>query len=172
MAAVKPVEYPTIDTERLHLRLLTLQDAEEVRRHFADEEITRFMDIDPCKDVKEAEEIIRYHLDDAGCRWGIYDQTSRSFMGTCGYHYLRTSDGEFVAEIGFDLAKDSWGRGYMTEAMQAVIRFGFETMKLTMIDATVEPDNVRSIHLMEKLGFVKASELQAGLVYFSKRREQ
>lgn len=69
------VEFPSLETERLNLRLLTLQDSKIVFKHFSDEEITRFMDIEPCKAVKEAEEIIRFHLEDSGCRWGLFDKT-------------------------------------------------------------------------------------------------
>ncbi|WP_136605087.1 GNAT family N-acetyltransferase [Paenibacillus dokdonensis] len=59
-------------------------------------------------------------------------------------------------------------KGYMLEAIQAIIRFGFEKMDLTKIDATVEPENIRSIRLMEKLGFEREQELKANLVYFYK----
>lgn len=68
-------QYPDLETDRLYLRLLTLDDAIDVFKHFADPNITRLMDIEPCKELKEAEEIIRYHLEDSGCRWGLYEKT-------------------------------------------------------------------------------------------------
>ncbi|WP_309252416.1 GNAT family N-acetyltransferase [Paenibacillus spongiae] len=153
-------------TERISLRLLTLEDAEEVYRHFSDHEVTKYMDIEPCKSRKEAEEIIRYHLEDAGCRWGLYDKQNQSFLGTCGFHYLRDTDHSFMAEIGFDLTKHHWGKGLMSEAMQAVIEYGFTIMKLDVIDATVEPANERSIRLMKQLGFQRERELREELIYY------
>lgn len=160
------MEFPALHTERIHLRILNLQDAGEVFEHFSDEEVTRYMDIEPCKNIEEAEEIIQYHIDDLGCRWGIFDKEQNILMGTCGYHYLRRDGNEFIAEIGYDLSKAYWGKGYMYEVMKEVIAFGFSEMGLTKIDATVEPENVRSITLMERLRFDRDAELRDNLVYF------
>ncbi len=60
----------------------------------------------------------------------------------------------------------------MSEAMKAVIDFGFTKMGLTMIDATVEPDNERSISLLRILGFERESELQDNLLYYSLSRSR
>ncbi|WP_018886516.1 GNAT family N-acetyltransferase [Paenibacillus massiliensis] len=164
-------EYPLLETTRLQLRILTLQDVEEVFGHFSDEAVTRFMDIEPCKNLDEAKDIISYHVEDAGCRWGLFDKSDHRLIGTCGYHYLRNIGGEWTAEVGFDLSRRYWGKGYMLEAMREVIRFGFAGTELATIDATVEPENVRSIHLLGKLGFDRAEELRDGLVYLQLHRE-
>ncbi|WP_331281086.1 GNAT family N-acetyltransferase [Bacillus sp. EB01] len=67
MAIKNDVGYPSLETERLALRILTLDDCSAVFEHFSDRDVTRFMDIEPCKDLKEAEEIIQFHLTrDAG----------------------------------------------------------------------------------------------------------
>ncbi|MEK5239804.1 GNAT family N-acetyltransferase [Paenibacillus sp. FSL L8-0470] len=60
------MNYPVIETDRLNLRLLTLEDREAVFRHFSEEEVTRYMDIPPCRDISEADEIIQFHIDDSG----------------------------------------------------------------------------------------------------------
>ncbi|MNO36008.1 Spermidine N(1)-acetyltransferase [compost metagenome] len=163
-------EYPPLQTDRIDLRILNLADAEAVFRHFSDEEVTRYMDIEPCKDLKEAEEIIQFHIDDLGCRWGMFDKERDELIGTCGYHYLRREHKEFTAEIGFDLSKAYWGQGLMYEGMKEVIDFGFSTMGLTTIDATVEPENAKSIILMERLGFDRDAELRDQFVYFVLKR--
>lgn len=62
------MHYPAIETERLYMRELTLQDVEAVFKHFSNAEGTRFMDIDPCGDACEAEEIIVFHVNDSCCR--------------------------------------------------------------------------------------------------------
>lgn len=160
------LEFPTLQTERIQLRILAQEDAAEVFEHFSDEEVTRFMDIEPCKEIEEAKEIIQYHIDDLGCRWGIFGRELNVLIGTCGYHYLRRDGNEFTAEIGYDLSKAYWGKGYMYEVLREVIAFGFTKMGLTKIDATVEPENVRSITLMERLRFNRDAELRDHLVYF------
>lgn len=166
------VEFPSLQTERINLRILNLQDAEEVLVHFSDEDVTRFMDIEPCKSLQEAQEIIQYHIDDSGCRWGLLVKDRNVLIGTCGYHYLRRDEHEFIAEIGFDLSKAYWGKGYMNEVMKEVINFGFSELGLAKIDATVEPENVRSLTLMERLGFDREPELQDNLVYFVLRNDK
>ncbi|MEH7238031.1 GNAT family N-acetyltransferase [Bacillus sp. JJ1562] len=159
--------YESFETDRVILKILTLQDTEEVFKYFSNPKITEFMDIEPCKTREEAKEIITYHLEDTGCRWGLYDKENNEFIGTCGFHYLRkTSDGT-IAEIGFDLSPSYWGKGLMEEVMTAVIQYGFNKVGFYMLDATVEPDNILSLKLMERLNFKRESVLKENLVYFT-----
>lgn len=165
------MNYPVIETDRLKLRLLTIEDREAVFRHFSEEEVTRYMDIPPCRDISEADEIIQFHIDDSGCRWGVFDKQQDQLAGTCGYHCWTTGP-EGKAEIGFDLSRDFWGRGLMTEALLPVIAFGYEEMGLEVIEATVDPGNDRSLRLLTALGFCRDEELVDNLVYFYMRRNQ
>lgn len=71
------------------------------------------------------------------------------------------------AEIGYDLGKAYWRQGFMQEALQAIISFGFETMRLKRIEAEVEPANGRSIGLLRKLGFRMEPAQRNGLLWFS-----
>ncbi|WP_438350641.1 GNAT family N-acetyltransferase [Paenibacillus sp. FA6] len=162
-------EYRAIETDRLHLRILTLGDTEKVFRHFSDDNVTKFMDIEPCKNIKEAEEIIKYHLEDSGCRWGLFSKEDNELVGTCGFHFIREVD--LTAEVGFDLSRPYWGKGLMSEVMAAVIEYGFTVVKLEVIDATVEPENERSNVLMNRLGFKRESELREKLIYYYLNRK-
>lgn len=166
MKNIKQSYYPKLETKRLYLRLLTLDDAEDVYTHFADPRITEFMDIEPCRDLQQAIEIITYHIEDRGCRFGIYEKDSHQFVGTCGYHYIRDSKNQLIAEVGFDLAKAYWGKGFMTEVMQTIVDYGFKELGFDLIDATVDSENQKSLALMHKLGFTQSQELKDGLVYF------
>jgi len=165
MNKLREFTYPVLQTERLTLRLLTLKDAPAVYQHFSDPEVTKFMDINPCKDVKEAEKSIAEHLEDPGCRWGIF--TREVLIGTIGFHCLRDEGSRFLVEIGYDLSTPYWGKGYMTEALEKVLEFGFSEMGADVIDATVEQENERSIYLLNKLGFRLDPELKDGLLYYS-----
>ncbi|TCP52175.1 ribosomal-protein-alanine N-acetyltransferase [Tumebacillus sp. BK434] len=157
--------YHTIETERLTIRELTLDDREAVWRHFASAEVTEFMDIEPCRDLAEAEEIIRFHLEDTGTRWGLFEKDGGALVGTIGYHCWVQSEAR--AEIGFDLAREFWGQGLMQEALRPVLAFGFGNMGLRLIEATVEPPNERCLKLMERLGFAREEQLRDGLVYLT-----
>ena len=57
-----------------------------------------------------------------------------------------------TAEIGYSLAKDYWGKGYITEATTEVVRWGFEDLKLYKIFAKANAENFRSLNVMKKLG--------------------
>ena len=142
------MNYPEIQTNRLILREMTLADSAALFKHFSDDDVTRFMDIDSLIDEQEAKNIINWHFNDSGCRWGLFKDGE--LIGTCGFHRWQNNQ----AEIGYDLGKAYWGQGLMQEALEAIIAFGFTSMALRMIEAEVEPENGRSIGLLKKLGFV------------------
>jgi len=163
------MKYPEIETERLFVRELTLEDVEAVFSHFSIPEVTRFMDIEVCKDLKEAEEIISFHIDDSGCRYGLFSKENKELIGTCGFHCWSTEDDETKAEIGFDLSPRYWGRGLMQEALKEIIQIGFELMKLDYIEATTEIENHQSQKLLKKMKFNQENGMKDNLLYFTLR---
>lgn len=169
---LQKMNFPCFHTKRLALRTLDLQHTEAVYQHFSSIDVTQFMDIEPCKDLKEAEEMIQFHLDDSGCRWGVFDSTTSALIGTAGFHLWQATNEMSKAEIGYDLAREYWGAGFMQEALIPIIDFGFTNMKLDLIEATVDPANLRSIRLLERLGFQKQREGKDNLVYFILRKEE
>lgn len=147
-----------METERLFLRTLTIKDVEAVTVHFSDFEVSRYMDIGP---GESAEDIINFHINDSGCRWGIFlKEKPIKLIGTCGYHCWLRNEKEPEAEIGFDLSKSYWGKGYMREAMVPVITLGFDIMGLSAINAFIQTKNKRSKKLIEKLGFQCTDEIK------------
>ena len=73
----------------------------------------------------------------------------------------------FYTALGYALGTAYWGRGYMTEAVRAVTRFGFEKMLLDLISATCYPDNLRSRRVLEKCGFVYEGTLHRAELLFN-----
>lgn len=158
--------FPELETAGQYLRVLTLNDALEVLKHFADPDVTQYMDIEALEDIDAARELINYHAQDSGCRWGIFDKADGALIGTCGFHCW--IDGQ-EAEIGYDLAKRYWGGGIMSEVLATVIEFGFDRMGLRRILAELEPANQRSIGLLQKLGFKTESQSNDMLIYSLER---
>lgn len=149
------MKFPQLNTDRLILRTLSLEDTEVVAEHFSDNEVTRYMDLKP---DESAQDIINFHINDSGCRWGIFLNKGYTLIGTCGYHcWIEKLEAE--AEIGFDLSKAYWGQGYMKEAMMPVINFGFGPMGLSVINAFVHVSNGNSRRFIEKLGFQSDAEI-------------
>ena len=124
---------------------------DEVEKHFSDYNVSRFVDIN-----EKAEDIISFHLNDSGCRWGIFLKKSDTFIGTCGFHCWNKDKNQ--AEIGFDLTKKYWGNDYMKEALISIINFGFVKMNLDKIVVIVDEDNNNSKRFIKKLNFVKSGD--------------
>ncbi|MCV2504066.1 MAG: GNAT family N-acetyltransferase, partial [Neisseriaceae bacterium] len=83
-------------------------------------------------------------------RWGIVLKENNQVIGTCGYHNFQEEHSR--AEIGYDLNPDYWQKGYMTEAITAIQKYGFKKLKLHRIEAFIFPDNLASRKLLEKVG--------------------
>jgi [ribosomal protein S5]-alanine N-acetyltransferase len=152
----QPLPYfPIIETERLILRQLTFDDTDFIFQHFSDPNVSQYlMDELPLTDRAGAEEIIRFYLEPEGKtynRWGMVHKTDHRLIGTIGFH--KWSKTNLRAEIGYDLSPAWWGKGYMSEALGAVLRNGFERMGLNRIEALVYTGNARSNHLLERFGF-------------------
>ncbi|MEK5031584.1 GNAT family N-acetyltransferase [Paenibacillus sp. FSL R7-0302] len=104
-------------TSRLHFRLLNQSDTDAVYKQFSDPDMCRYFSEPPC-DYNEAVEIIEHYAQPEGKdhhRYGMFDRETGSFIGTCGYHYWDAERKQ--VEIGYDIWKDYWGQGYMSEAL-------------------------------------------------------
>ncbi len=88
-----------------------------------------------------------YERGEAG-RWGIVYKGDHRFVGTCGFAGWERE--HVRAELGYVLAREYWGRGFIPEAMRAVIHFGFERMNLNRIEARCIAENTSSVRVMEK----------------------
>ncbi|WP_258394697.1 GNAT family N-acetyltransferase [Paenibacillus sp. MDMC362] len=160
------MNYPIVNTERLFARVLHLDDVDLIYKHFSNQEVTRYMDIDVCKERAEAEEIITFHMSDPGCRYGLFLKDTGEFIGTCGYHCWMLDANGSRAEIGFDLHPNYWGQGYMKEALNEIVKIGFELMELDLIEATTEQENKQCQRLLNKVGFIKEEVLKENLMYY------
>ncbi len=132
---------------------MTSADAEAVFEIFSDEEVLRYYDLEALSTREQALELIERQnalfQSKAGVRWGITLKTEGPVIGTCG---LRLAS-SFCGEVGYDLARAYWSQGIMTEALRAVLRFGFGRVGLHRIQAHVMIGNTASDRLLEKLGF-------------------
>lgn len=74
-------------------------------------------------------------------------------IGTCGFNQIDFPN--LRAEIGGELSTDYWGKNIAMEAVETIIRFGFDSINLHTIEAKVSPDNKGAIFLLQKIGFKK-----------------
>lgn len=81
----------------------------------------------------------------------MIERKTNEIIGTCGFNSIDFENAK--AEIGYDIAKAYWGMGYAPESIRALLNYAFETLKLNRIEAKVEPANVNSIKVLQKLKF-------------------
>lgn len=155
--------FPQLETDRLILREMTLGDLEFYFRHFNNDEIVEGCCFPGPKSVEAAkEELERYCIkpfkEKRGIRWGIVRKGSKELIGTCGYYDWNKTVRR--AEIGYDLDPAYWGQGIMSEALRAMLDYGFEKMELNRVQAIIDSKNIRSIELVQRLGFKKEGVLR------------
>ncbi len=152
--------FPEIETERLLLREILPEDAPAIFRLFSSEQVTRYYDLVTYTDLRQAEELIDFFDEsfelERAIRWGITRKADGALMGTCGYVWLRTYRGE----IGYDLHPDYWGQGYMQEALDAIVDFGFSEFGLNRVEALVMLENDASARVLRGLGFQEEGVLR------------
>lgn len=142
-------------TERLYLRKMKAEDAPGLFAIWSDPEVARFMNITAFTDVEEAGEMISFlnqlAEENKAIRFSIVETASNQIIGSCGYNSLDFDNAK--AEIGYDIAKSHWGKGYASEAVRSLLDHAFTSLHLHRIEAKVEPENLPSIKLLQKLRF-------------------
>ncbi len=149
--------FPTLETERLILREVTLNNAEEFFVHRSDKETMKYIGKPLHKNVSETiaiiDKIINGVQSNETIAWAITLKGNPKFLGTIGYH--RISREHHPGEIGYMIGKEHWNKGIVSEAAEKIIDFGFTKMKFHSIEGVIEPNNIASRKLLKKLGFVK-----------------
>jgi len=122
----------------------------------------KYYGLEPFKTINDALDEISWYQsiqnNKTGIRWGITLKEQGAVIGSCGFHNIVSQ--HFRTEIGFELSKEQWGQGIAGEAIEAIIRYGFEHMKLERIEALIEPPNLSSQKLVEKQGFIREGLLR------------
>lgn len=148
-------EFPILKTPRLLLRAIRQSDAQLVHRNLSDFQTVLYSNASEAPSLEKVQQMIDKWKEDfnkqQAIRWGITIKEDDAVIGSCGYK-------KFVkrhrrAEIGYEIFANYRRQGLMSEALNAVIQFGFEAMDFNQIEATVDPDNLPSILLLNKLGF-------------------
>ena len=144
-----------VETKRLILRQFTLEDAADNYRIYTDPENMRFMGRQPDSVEFEREHlqkhIANYYENYGFGLWAVVLKENNELIGRCGFLYQQIeATQEF--EITYLIDKHFWGKGLATEAAREVVRLGFEKYEFPRIVAVINPENVGSVRVAEKLG--------------------
>lgn len=145
----KEKDLKTIETERLILREWTLDDAAEMYEYAKNPLVGPTAGWKPHESIDESREYLR-HTMEKDETWALVLKPENRVIGSVGLHH---KDVDSVREIGYVMHPDHWGKGYMTEAVKAVIRFAFENYPIDIIQIGHFPENARSRSVIRKCGF-------------------
>lgn len=153
---------PIITTPRVVLRWISEDDIDSLYEIFSSPQVMRYWSSAPLPDREAAadlqREIAEGNESETMLKWGLALRDSDTVIGTTTLFNLSLDNGR--AELGYAMAHAHWGRGYMNEALTALVSHAFEVMELRRLEADVDPRNAASIRTLERLGFQREGFLR------------
>ena len=160
--------FPQLFSERLLLRAITQNDAEQVYRLRSNDTTMQFLDKAPFQSVAEASLLITKINDDIknneGITWAVcLKENPELLMGTIGlWRFMKE---HYRAEIGYMLLPEYCRKGYMKEAISKVIHYSFNNINVHSIEANINPQNLASATLLQSVGFIKEAYFKENYYY-------
>ncbi len=160
-----------LTTDRLHLREFVFDDWPTVLAYQQDPRYLRYYAWTE-RSPEDAQAFVQMFLDFQAVeprtkyQLAVTLKETGQLNGTCGLRLKSVN--AFEADIGYELSADYWGKGYATEAAQAIVNLGFTDFGLHRISADLVADNVASAHVLEKIGMKLEGRLRDG-EYFKDR---
>lgn len=148
-----------IETPRLIIRELCMDDAEGMFAMDSDPEVHKFLGTGPQKDIQEARDIIAFILkqyEENGIgRWAVELKEDGSFIGWTGWKFVQQTVNGHANEydFGYRHLRRYWGQGYAYEAAKAALDYGLDVLGFRGVYAMTDVENGASRHILEKLGF-------------------
>jgi len=150
--------FPVIETERLLLRSLSMEDLEQLYLLRTNEKVNTHLNKAPDESIEATKAKIGEILDNLQKNEAIFwvitlKGSPEKMIGNIGY--WRINKAHYRAEVGYILHPGYWQKGIMKEALNAVLEYAFTKTELHSIEANINPDNIASGSLLESCGFVK-----------------
>jgi ribosomal-protein-alanine N-acetyltransferase len=163
------IDFPILHTKRSDLLEIKQSHLSDLFELFGDKNVTEFYNTKTLTEEKEAQKYLdwfrsRFH-DKLGIRWGIALKGYENIIGTIGFNNFTKGH---RANLGYDLRKDYWNNGFIKEALNEVIKYGFEDLEINRIEAEVMPGNIYSEMALSKLGFKKEGLLRDWMLWNEK----
>lgn len=156
---------PELETESLLLRRMEMRDAQDMYEYSRDPLVAKHVLWDAHTSVSDTKSYLRYMLRKyrAGepSSWCIVEKSTGKVVGTIGYMWYQKDNS--ACEVGYSLARRCWNRGYMTQALNAVLDYTFRELGFNRVEAQHETDNGASGAVMRKCGMTKEGTLRSRL---------
>jgi len=162
-----------LQTQRLTLRPIRVEDAAALYQARGDADVMRYWDWPEKSSVEQVRDILTAHIPEHGDEsmlwWVAALSPDGPAIGECDLSEIDRHNRR--AEVGFLFTKAYWGQGYAREAMERVIAFGFGELGLERLWARFHDGNTASQRLLERLGFTYEGRLRAHVVRDGTRRD-
>ena len=159
--------FPRPETERLSLRRLTVADAADVFLMRSDPEVMQYIPRPLATTVADAAELIDklngFADQGVAINWAVEWKETGTVIGIIGYVHIKTD--HHRAEVGYSLTRSWHRKGIMREALQRVLQYGFQDMKLHSIEAITDADNQASGALLLAAGFRQEAFFREDFLY-------
>lgn len=159
--------FPNLETKRLCLRRMHPSDVNEIQALRSDPEIMRYIPRPLIKTKEEALEFIETMDANINANslinWAITTKENDLLIGMIGFYRMKPED--YRSEVGYILSANFHGQGIITEALERVIEFGFDEMKLNSIEAVIDPKNSGSEKVLLKNNFVKEGHFKEHIFF-------
>lgn len=163
------LKFPVLTTKRLNLVEIQQEHLIDIFSLFGDDKVTKFYNIKTLQKPEDGQVYLDWFQkrfkEQAGIRWGIQLKNKEGIIGTIGYNNFSK---KHRANLGYDLQSIYWNKGYMTEAIEAVVDFGFNDLNINRVEAEVMIGNIQSEKLLLKLGFQKEGCLRDWMYWDNK----
>lgn len=152
-----------LETARLVLRHQVIEDLDDLWKLYQNPNITRYIPDAP-RSREEAQEELEWHMHghprhpELGL-WATILKENGKFIGRCGLLPWEV-DGVHEVEVAYTIAEEYWGQGLASEAAQEILKYGFENLKLSRLVSLIEPENVGSQKVAEKMGMKLEKKIQ------------
>lgn len=164
---------PILQTDRLLLRALSMDDAEDVFNYGSNPHVSQYVTWNTHRSIEDTQEFIKFALERYQNKqvapWGMEYKETGKLIGTIDF--ISWNQKHKTAEIGYVLSEDYWSKGLTTEAAKAVIDYGFSNMDLARIQARCFVQNVGSSRVMEKAGMTFEGIIRKGMYVRGKHED-
>jgi len=159
--------FPVLETERLIMRRATLEDAQDYFALRSNVEAMKHISKPLQTSVEETKALI-YKINEMinfndGIGWAICLKNNSKMIGTISFHKIYKE--HYRAEIGYMLHPDYWKLGIITEAARKIIDYGFNVLNFHSIEAHIDPANLGSAKVLQKLNFIREAYFRENYFY-------
>jgi ribosomal-protein-alanine N-acetyltransferase len=155
------ISFPVLLTERLILRRMKDEDVDDLFNMRKDPEMHEYTDTMPDQSIRDTtaymEKMDKGVEEGKWLLWAMESRLTGKVIGSLGIWNF--NDTKTTAEMGYGIIPQEQGKGYMTEALKAVLEFCFKKLGMEWIEAYTDEDNNKSTNMLERLGFIEVNRV-------------